>query len=160
MIVFLSAKQIVELHDYSLSLAGGEEGGGHRGYFNEGADAVAQAVKNAYYETVYELGAAYAVYTVQGHAFLDACKRTGSFSMMAFLSLNGVSLSAKSTLEIQAAMVLMQRLCEPEDGSRPWPTDRLVEWLAAKIENEWAVVRRRGHASGRARRGRAPRAGA
>lgn len=150
MIHYLTAEQILSLHEYALDLAGGEEGGGHRGHLGEGADAVAQAVRNSYYDTVPELGAAYAVYTIQGHAFLDACKRTGSFAMMTFLEANGITLRSDKSLEIQACMLEMQRLCEPEDGSRPWPTDRLVAWIARKIERGW--MERKGQSMGRAPR--------
>jgi hypothetical protein len=56
---------------------GGQPGGGHRGAENEGAEAAVQAVKNSYYDKLEDLAAAYAVYIVQGHVFMDGNKRTG-----------------------------------------------------------------------------------
>jgi prophage maintenance system killer protein len=78
---FLTAKQIAHMHDVLLRQYGGEEGGGHRGANNEGVDAAVQAVKNSYYETPQELAAAYAVYIIQGHVFMDGNKRAGRAAM-------------------------------------------------------------------------------
>ena len=82
---FLSAEQVVAVHDTLLTRYGGRMGGGPRGQAYEGVDAAVQAVKNSYYETVEELAAAYAVYIVQGHVFADGNKRTGAAAMLTFL---------------------------------------------------------------------------
>ena len=57
---FLSAEEIVTMHEKLLELYGGEEGGGHRGAGYEGVEAAVQAVNNSYYETLEELA-------MQGH---------------------------------------------------------------------------------------------
>ena len=57
---FLTASQVVHMHDLLLRRYGGEEGGGHRGSDNEGVEAAVQAVKSSYYEDPRELAAAYA----------------------------------------------------------------------------------------------------
>lgn len=85
---FLTAEQVVAMHDALLEQFGGLGGGGPRGDAYEGVEAAIQAVKNSYYESVHELAAAYAVYLVQGHVFLDGNKRTGAAAMLTFLEAN------------------------------------------------------------------------
>lgn len=87
---FLSAEQVVAMHDALLEQFGGLAGGGPRGEAYQGVEAAVQAVKNSYYETVQELAAAYAVYLVQGHVFLDGNKRAGAAAMLTFLEANAV----------------------------------------------------------------------
>jgi death-on-curing family protein len=83
-----------------------------------------QAVKNSYYESAKELAAAYAVYIVQGHVFLDGNKRTGAAAMLTFLVANGGSVA----LPRQALFTAMRKLqSRAEAGER---TDALVRWLA------------------------------
>jgi prophage maintenance system killer protein len=53
-----------------------------------GVDAAVQVVKNSYYQTVEELAAAYEVYLVQGHLFLDGNRRAGAAAMLTFLEAN------------------------------------------------------------------------
>jgi len=112
------------MHEQLLGRWGGEEGGGHRGAEYEGVEAAVQAVKNSYYESLDELAAAYAVYIVQGHVFLDGNKRTGAAAMLAFAIANGT----KTTLSQKAVVGAMLRLqARAEAGER---TDALVRWLA------------------------------
>lgn len=130
--IFLSAEQVVTMHADQLARWGGEEGGGHRGSLYEGAEAAVQAVKNSYYETTAELGAAYAVYIVQGHVFQDANKRTGATSMLTFMVANGLNVETSSE-DIFRLMVTMQE--RAESGEK---TDSLVAWLVDSL-----VIRRR-----------------
>jgi death on curing protein len=121
---FLSASQVIAMHEQLLGRWGGEEGGGHRGAEYEGVEAAVQAVKNSYYESLEELAAAYAVYIVQERVFLDGNKRTGAAAMLAFAIANG----AKLTLSQKAVVGAMLRLeARAEAGER---TDALVSWLA------------------------------
>jgi death-on-curing protein len=128
---FLSAEQVLLLHEALLLHWGGSEGSGHRGVAYEGVDAAVQAVKNSYYDTVEELAAAYAVYIVQGHVFLDGNKRTGSAAMMTFLFANRARVSLP-TRELASRMLELQRRSEfGEDAAS------LVGWLA-----QWLIERR------------------
>jgi hypothetical protein len=68
----------IAMHDTLLDRYGGHPAGGARGASFEGIDAVVQAVKNSYYESLHELAAAYAVYIIQGHVFADGNKPTGA----------------------------------------------------------------------------------
>jgi death-on-curing protein len=117
-LVFLTADQVVAMHDALLDQFGGLAGGGPRGNAYEGVDAAVQAVKNSYYETVEELAAACAVYLVQGHVFLDGNKRAGAAAMLTFLEANGVSIKMRAE-ELASMMIDLQRRSETgEDASR------------------------------------------
>jgi death-on-curing protein len=123
---YLSTEQVVEMHTVLLDRFGGEAGGGHRGEVNyEGAEAAVQAVKNSYYESLEELAAAYAVYIVQGHVFMDGNKRTGQAAMLTFLALNG---QRRTIRDVVQTMVELQT--RAEEGER---TDALIRWLAGQL---------------------------
>lgn len=124
---FLSADQVITLHDSALRESGGLTGSGHRGPHYEGVDAAVQAVKNSYYDTIEELAAAYAVYVVQGHVFADGNKRTGSAAMLTFLYANGRRPTLSNT-RIAELMIELQRRAEAGED-----TSRLVRWIAEEI---------------------------
>lgn len=115
------------MHTALLERWGGAEGGGHRGVDYEGVEAAVQAVKSSYYESREELAAAYAVYIVQGHVFMDGNKRTGAAAMLTFLLANGGG-SRRSSSEVAQAMLELQ--ARAEAGER---TDELVSWLATLL---------------------------
>jgi len=112
------------MHDLLLERWGEMAGDGHREAEYEGADAAVQAVKNSYYQELEELAAAYAVYIVQGHVFLDGNKRTGAAAMSVFLQANGGRVHLDSD-GVADAMIELQR--RAEDGA---DVAGLVEWLA------------------------------
>jgi len=124
---FLSADQVVAMHAELVERWGGAEGGGHRGIDYEGVEAAVQAVKNSYYESREELAAAYAVYIVQGHVFMDGNKRTGAAAMLTFLLANG-GRTRGSWMEVFQAMLELQSRAEA--GER---TDQLVTWLSTLL---------------------------
>jgi len=106
------------MHEALLEQFGGLAGDGPRGESYEGVEAAVQAVKNSYYETVEELAAAYAVYLVQGHVFLDGNKRAGAAAMLTFLEANGVSVKIPPE-ELASMMIDLQKRSEAgEDASR------------------------------------------
>jgi len=113
------------MHAVLLERYGGEEGGGHRGAEDEGAEAAVQAVRNSYYETVEELAVAYAVYIVQGHVFMDGNKRTGHGAMCLFLEANGRNLSLPD-----AVKVMVELQARAERGER---TDSLIQWIVEQL---------------------------
>ncbi len=115
---FLTAEQVVAMHEALLDRFGGLAGGGPRGESYEGVEAAVQAVKNSYYETVEQLAAAYAVYVVQGHVFLDGNKRAGAAAMLTFLEANGVSVRIPPD-ELASMMIDLQIRSEAgEDAAR------------------------------------------
>ena len=124
---FLSTEQVVAMHAMLLERWGGSQGGGHRGVEYEGVEAAVQGVKNSYYESREELAAAYAVYVVQGHVFMDGNKRTGAAAMLTFLLANG-GRTSRSSSEVARAMLELQ--ARAEAGKR---TDQLVAWLSTLL---------------------------
>jgi death-on-curing protein len=131
---FLTAEQVIAMHDALLERFGGLGGGGPRGESYEGVDAAVQAVKNSYYETVEELAAAYAVYLVRGHVFLDGNKRAGAAAMLTFLEANSASVTLRPE-ELASMMIDLQKRSEAgEDLSRliPHIASQLVERRAKR----------------------------
>jgi death-on-curing protein len=130
MILFLSAEQVIDLHEILLERYGGDEGGGHRGAAYEGVEAAVQAVKNSYYESLEELAAAYAVYIVQGHVFLDGNKRAASGAMFLFIVSNGGKVRAHHVEQIVDVVFELQ--VRAEAGAR---TDDLIAWVASFLSS-------------------------
>jgi death-on-curing protein len=122
---YLSADHVVAMHADLLERFGGDEGGGHRGEGYEGVDAAVQAVRNSYYESLEELAAAYAVYIVQGHVFMDGNKRTGYTAMLTFLTHNKQVRTLRDPIR---TMVELQE--RAEEGER---TNSLVRWLSEQL---------------------------
>jgi death-on-curing protein len=125
--IYLSSDLVVRMHEVLLQRWGGEEGGGHRVSRYEGVEAAVQAVHNSYYESIPELAAAYAVYIVQGHVFMDGNKRAGWAALTTFLELNGGAYRAAQKRRIDAMIELQARA---EMGQRP---DELVAWLVRTL---------------------------
>ena len=124
------------MHEALLDEFGGLAGGGPRGESYEGVEAAVQAVKNSYYETVEELAAAYAVYLVQGHVFLDGNKRAGAAAMLTFLEANGVSVKIPPE-ELASMMIDLQKRSEAgEDASR------LISGIASSLAKRRAKRKR------------------
>ncbi|GIX08279.1 MAG: hypothetical protein KatS3mg115_2682 [Candidatus Poribacteria bacterium] len=119
---FLTAEQVVRMHDDLLCRFGGLPGGGRRGEGYEGVEAAVQAVKNSYYDSIAELAAAYAVYIVA-----DGNKRTGAAAMLPFLHANGFP-SGVSAEDLPYLRIELQKRSEAGRS-----TDELVRWLASEL---------------------------
>jgi death-on-curing protein len=126
-VLFLSADQVTAMHEDLLARWGGAEGGGHRGAQYEGVEGAVQAVKNSYYESLAELAAAYAVYIVQGHVFMDGNKRAGAAAMLTFLQANEVATDLTMENTAGSMLELQTRAEQGED------TNALISWLADLI---------------------------
>lgn len=124
---FLTAEQVIAMHDALLDRFGGLAGGGPRGEGYEGVEAAVQAVKNSYYETVEELAAAYAVYLVQGHVFLDGNKRTGAAAMLTFVEANGAPVTIPPE-ELASMMIDLQTRSEAGEAA-----SRLIAGIASML---------------------------
>jgi death-on-curing family protein len=125
---FLSVEQVLRIHDELLRRYGGSPIPGHRGEV-DGVSAAVLAVENSYYEEVFELAAAYAVYIVMGHVFGDGNKRAGSGAALMFLQLNHVTLRV-APQKLRDTMLDLQERAETEP--RP-PVGDLVAWLAKRL---------------------------
>jgi death-on-curing protein len=115
------------MHDALLEQFGGLAGGGPRGEAYQGVEAAVQAVKNSYYETVEELAAAYAVYLVQGHVFLDGNKRAGAAAMLTFLEANAVAIRIPPE-ELAVMMIDLQTRSEAGEAA-----SRLIADIASVL---------------------------
>jgi len=137
---FLTAEQVIAMHEALLDQFGGLGGGGPRGGSYEGVEAAVQAVKNSYYETAEELAAAHAVYIVQEHVFLDGNKRTGAAAMLTFLQANAAAAAITIPPEQLASMMidLQQRSEAGEDPSR------LIASIASVLASRRARHKQRG----------------
>jgi death on curing protein len=127
---FLSVEQVIAMHDTLVDRYGGHPGGGARGASFEGVDAAVQAVKNAYYESLHELAAAYAVYIIQEQAFADGSKRTGAAAMLTLFEANGESMHI-SDIELVTMTIELQRRAEGgESAMAPigWIAGMLAAW--------------------------------
>jgi death-on-curing protein len=125
------------MHDDLLHRFGGLAGGGPRGGAYEGVEAAVQAVKNSYYDSVAELAAAYAVYIVQGHVFMDGNKRTGAAAMLVFLQANGFRAPIPPE-ELPNLMIELQS--RSEAGAS---TEELIRWLVSALGPAKAITKLR-----------------
>jgi death-on-curing family protein len=127
--IFVTVDQVIEAHAVLLRRFGGLEGGGHRGEAYEGVEAATSAVENAYYDDVYELAAAYAVYMVQGHVFLDGNKRAASAAMLDFLRLN----HARTGISAERVVSIMVELQKRSEGGEN--AGSLIQWIASCLRS-------------------------
>jgi death-on-curing family protein len=125
---FLSVEQVYRIHGELLRRYGGSAIPGHRGE-EEGVTAAVLAVENSYYQDIFALAAAYAVYIVMGHVFGDGNKRTGSGAALTFLQLNEVNLRVTPEKLLDTMLELQERA---EADPRP-PASDLVGWLARRL---------------------------
>ena len=130
---YLDIEWVLAAHEVLLRRYWGLEGGGHRGSAFEGVEAAVLAVENSYYDDVYELAAAYAVYIVQGHVFLDGNKRAASAAMLEFLRLNGKR-PRISTPGLVSTMLKLQSMFE--DGAS---AGTLIAWVASRLRGAKVV---------------------
>ncbi|WP_210270059.1 type II toxin-antitoxin system death-on-curing family toxin [Aureimonas mangrovi] len=122
--IFLSAGDIVRIHDDMV-----ERYGGLRGIRDENAlgSAVQRPDDKSYYEpdaSLPELAASLAYGLAKNHAFNDANKRASLAAMSVFLNLNGFELDAEADVVIETWVALAAgRLSEAE----------LAAWIAAHL---------------------------
>ena len=133
---FLTAEQVIAMHEALLDQFGGLGGGGPRGGSYEGVEAAVQAVKNSYYETAEELAAAHAVYIVQ--VFLDGNKRTGAAAMLTVLQANAAAITIPPEQLASMMIDLQQRSEAGEDPSR------LIASIASVLASRRARHKQRG----------------
>jgi death on curing protein len=114
---------VVDFHAEQLALFGGPDGIRDLGLLES---ALARPRnKFAYGETdLAALAAAYGYGIARNHAFVDGNKRTALASMIVFLNLNGLALSAPQ----EAATAIMLALAGGEIGE-----DVLARWIAGNI---------------------------
>jgi death-on-curing protein len=103
-VIYLTADQIVELHERALTEGGLAGVRSHHAL----ASAVGQVEQTVFgedaYPTLAEKAAAYAFFLVSGHPFTDGNKRTAALALDVFLDLNGYELR-QTDEEIEEMMV-------------------------------------------------------
>lgn len=89
---FVTAQQVIDLHDYSIEHFGGNAGVRDAAMLES---AVARQLQTAVYESsdAFDVAASLAYGVCQNHAFLDGNKRSAYLAMQKFLGLNGLSLT-------------------------------------------------------------------
>ena len=121
---WLALHIVVDFHTEQLALFGGPDGIRDWGLLESALTRPQN--KFAYRETnLAALAAAYGFGIVRNHPFIDGNKRTALASMIVFLNLNGLALSAPQ--ETAAAIVLA--LAAGEIGE-----DVLARWIADHIK--------------------------
>lgn len=92
---FLGLDEVLDLHADQLRHYGGAHGIRDLGLL-ESALAVPAATFDGrlLHESLFEMAAAYLVHIAQNHPFVDGNKRTALMTAIAFLALNGLTLTA------------------------------------------------------------------
>lgn len=125
MIVFLTAEQVIDVHDRVLQSTGVGVPGVRDG--NLLRSAIQRPDDKAYYEpgaSLAELAASLAFGLAKNHAFLDANKRTTAVSLELFLALNGFELTASDDDIFEMVIGL---------ASDHLSEDELTSWIAARL---------------------------
>ena len=116
----LGEKDVVEIHDSILATSIGLPG---RSESRPLSAALHRIDDHIYYEDVtdiYVVAALYAIAIARGHTFNDGNKRTAMVSMVTFLILNGISVTASNTA-IEDMMV--------DVAEKKVEKDELAAWL-------------------------------
>lgn len=94
-IVFLRLDEILEIHQDQIRRYGGSPGIRDAGVLRSALSMPTAGFGEHYFhKDVFEMAAAYLFHLVQGHAFIDGNKRTGTMAAFIFLWMNGVTLKA------------------------------------------------------------------
>jgi death-on-curing protein len=92
-IVFLTTKQVLEIHDEQIELYRGLPGVRDQNLLES---AVAQPLASFFgeplHKSIYEMATAYFISLAKNHAFNDGNKRTASLTVFTFLYMNGLLL--------------------------------------------------------------------
>ncbi len=105
---FLSLRQVMELHRYSLEQHGGIDGTRDQGAI-ESALAAAQNTWLYADGDLFDIAASYAFHVAESQAFLDGNKRTAVATAMAFLVLNGCNDRAVDPVLYDAMIAISAR---------------------------------------------------
>jgi death-on-curing protein len=105
--VFLSLREVDELHDRALVAYGGSSGIRHKGLL---ASAANQPQNDYFYgdADLCGIAAAYCFHIAEAQAYLDGNKRTAVAAALTFLAGNGVSIDFDSQ-ELYVAMIAMAK---------------------------------------------------
>lgn len=116
MMQYLTAEQIIELHDELLNRYGGLPGIRDKNLLMSAIEAPKVAMFGIeMYPSVYEKAAAYLYHIICNHPFNDANKRTGYTTMLVFLEVNNVKQTfKKEDLEILVVEVAKGKISKEQ----------------------------------------------
>ncbi|ANE46618.1 death-on-curing protein [Paenibacillus swuensis] len=120
-IIYLTRKQIVQLHDYALSQDGGLDGIKEPGYLDLIAEKPYTTLFNEeQYPGLFLKAAIYMEGLATAHAFNDANKRTALFVMLTFMSINGYSIDADADDLFEVTILV---------ATNRWNRTQLARWI-------------------------------
>lgn len=91
MIKFLPVEQVIFYHDRLIEQYGGLTGIRDIGLLLSALEMPKASISGEYlHKTIFDKAAAYLYHIVCNHPFIDGNKRTGAFSALVFLDINGV----------------------------------------------------------------------
>jgi len=94
-IFFLTLEEVLEAHEDQLQRYGGSPGIRDVGLLQSAVAMPSMGFGNDYvHRDLFEMAAAYLFHITQNHPFVDGNKRTGGVTAIAFLTLNGIRLTA------------------------------------------------------------------
>ncbi len=108
-IVFLSAAEVLEIHQDQIERYGGAAGLRDIGLLKSALAMPAATFGGCFlHENVFEMAAAYLVHICLNHPFMDGNKRTALVAALVFLELNGVSIQDPSGALYELTMEVSQ----------------------------------------------------
>ncbi|MHC4276944.1 MAG: type II toxin-antitoxin system death-on-curing family toxin [Planctomycetota bacterium] len=94
---YLSAEDIIQLHDDILRYTGGRPGIIRKGSIESAADGP----KHSYNSTIIQKASFIGTELTKGHPFVDGNKRTAALSIAAFLKKNGYALNYSKDEDVE-----------------------------------------------------------
>ena len=115
-IIFLSCKNILDIHDSMINFYGGAQGIRDIGLLESAiAQPRATFAGSFVHKSIHEMAAAYFFHIIKNHAFVDGNKRTGLVSTNSFLIANGYEFKWSTTKLYQLAIdVACSKTSKPE----------------------------------------------
>lgn len=93
--VFLTAAEILEIHDDQISRYGGSPGIRDAGLLESDMSMPASSFGDKHlHEDIFEMAAAYLFHIAKNHPFVDGNKRAGAVAALVFLALNDIEIDA------------------------------------------------------------------
>ncbi len=87
--LFLSSRQIMQIHSFSIRRFGGEDGIRDAGLLDSAINAPSAGMDGTYFhEDIFAMAAAYLFHIAMNHPFVDGNKRTAALAALAFLEQN------------------------------------------------------------------------
>lgn len=120
--IFLSKKQVIQLHCNLIKETGGSDGLRDEGLLDSALSAPFQSFENIeIYPSIQQKAARLSYGLVMNHAFIDGNKRIGAHIMLIFLALNGIELTY--TQEELSTVIL-------DVASGKTSAEQLVKWIS------------------------------